>query len=238
MRNRSGYMINPLTGRQVKMNGKVAKNVYRMIGGASTEYENNTDLSSQLSEAQNQLSQQTQAMEESLNQQKAELSAAEQAMQAAQKAEEEASKKEQEAQSAIETATAEKDSALERETQIKEDLTQLGNLMGNLSESLDKTSKKSLETDTSPFCTFDRLEKSLNAEEKEKLRSEEAKKLFDEMTTFISSVSTVVSTTVNYLGLFSSENRGRRTVVNDNVNSAMLGGARKRKQRRSGNKRR
>jgi hypothetical protein len=169
MRNRSGYMINPLTGRQVKMNGNVAKNVFRMVGGASASEESSAPLGVHLDQAQQQLSQQTVAMEASLNEQKS-------------------------------------------------------------------------QTDTSPFCTFERLEKSLTAEDKEKLKSDEGKKLFDEVTGLIGSVSNIVSTTVNYLGLFSSENRGRRAApvqqnVNQNENLTMLGGGR-RKQRRSSQKKR
>ncbi len=242
MRNRSGYMINPLTGRQVKMNGNVAKNVFRMVGGASASEESSAPLGVHLDQAQQQLSQQTVAMEASLNEQKSQLSAAEEAMKAAQGAQEEATKKEQEAQSAVDSATADKDAALQRETDVKNDLLELGKLMGNLSASLEKTSQKSKETDTSPFCTFERLEKSLTAEDKEKLKSDEGKKLFDEVTGLIGSVSNIVSTTVNYLGLFSSENRGRRAApvqqnVNQNENLTMLGGGR-RKQRRSSQKKR
>ena len=242
MRNRSGYMINPLTGRQVKMNGNVAKNVFKMVGGASASEGSSAPLGVHLDQAQQQLSQQTVAMEASLNEQKSQLNAAEEAMKAAQSAQEEATRKEQEAQSAVDSASAEKEAALQRETDVKNDLLELGKLVGNLSASLEKTAQKSKETDTSPFCTFERLEKSLTAEDKEKIQSDEGKKLFDEVTGLIGSVSNIVSTTVNYLGLFSSENRGRRAApvqqnVNQNENLTMLGGGR-RKQRRSSQKKR
>lgn len=242
MRNRSGYMINPLTGRQVKMNGKIAKNVFKMVGGSPVSedvFAQPSAVETNLETVKDNLSQTAAAMEQNLNNQKAQVSAAEEAMNAAKSAQEEAEKKTQEANSAIDAATVEKDAALERETFVKEDLLELGKLMSNLSASLEKTSKKSKETDTSPFCTFERLEKSLTEEDKEKLKTEEAKKLFDEVTGFIGSVSGIVSTTVNYLGLFSSENRGRKMMTeNDSMNNTMLGGGKKRKQRRSGNKRR
>ena len=236
MRNRQGYMINPLTGRQVKMNGKVAKNVYKMVGGAQT-VENNSLLvnqpsnSTDLSQAQIELNEQSKLMEQSLNEQKAQVSAAEEAMQTAQKAQEDARQKEEAAQAAIDTASNEREAALERESDVKEDLNQLGKVLENLSSVLDKTAKKANDTDTSPFCTFDRLDKSLGEEEKEKIKSEEGKKLFDEMNKFIGSVSNLVSTTVNYLGLFSNEMRGRRVPQQNNnmVENSMLGGGKRRK---------
>ena len=245
MRNRQGYMINPLTGRQVKMNGKAAKNIYKMVGGSQTpEYNtlldaqpvNNTDLSV----VSDQLNQSAEKMQQNLNEKKQEIDTVQEAMKAAESVKAEAEKMKGDAESAIETASTEKDAALQREVVIKEDLVELTKVIQNLKSSLEKTSKKANETDTSPFCTFDRLDRAFDDEEKEKIKSDEGKQLFDEMSSFVGSVSNLVSTTVKYLGLFSSETRGRRAQQNYNVNDSnvagMLGGARKRRNRRSSRK--
>ena len=52
------------------------------------------------------------------------------------------------------------------------------------------------------------------------------------MNKFIGSVSNLVSTTVNYLGLFSNEMRGRRVPQQNNnmVENSMLGGGKKKKK--------
>jgi len=247
MRNRSGYMINPISGRQIKMNSKTARNISRLMSGGSSAV--SSDVSELTSQAESGLANLDKNFQSAMQAQQEEVSNLKGVVETARAATDAAEKSQKEAEQSIQSAIDQQTSAQNETAQIKDDIKQVSSLLSSLSGNLKEAREKS--GSGSPFCAFDRLDKAFDDEKKNTINSQEGKVLFDQVNGFVGEISDVLGSVITNMGLFSKSNGGRRNTASQQVShvsqdidmapTMSIGGGRKKRRsrsRRSRNRRR